>query len=144
MSAGLRFDGSHDSVMRREITPETESEIESTIEQFLHAAMSLADEPREDLAEQIWDSSRRAWVLLLPHRRHFLASHRPSLERFRDGVREVRTSLENSPLVSEGLMVRLRQDLARRESLLVALLSPDGERRLRELLTAELTHAGLP
>lgn len=137
IKADLRFHGPHLPTTVRQGLEESKVEIESAINDFVAAADALRETLGAESIERAWDSSRLAWGLVLPQRRHFLKSRRHIVERFRDGVEELYSFLVSTAPTGDKRQARLIESLARRRSLLNALLSPDSEVRIRELLAGE-------
>lgn len=135
--APRRFHGPHLPTTVRRQLPETLREIEAATTEFLRAVDDMIQDFSAPRAEQVWISSKMAWSLIFPYRRSVLRNNPALIEAFRVGVRRVRDALKAQPRAEGEFFEYLRRDLARRESLLNALLSPDSETRIRELLALE-------
>ena len=139
----LRIHRSHLPTAVRQEVPQTLREIRAAIDDFLIVARDLTERLNEQNVERTWESSGLAWALLLPSRRDVLQTDRAIVERFREAVEGLLRFLEDEVSQRRDAFKRLGKDLERRKSLLDALLAPNGERRIRELLASDRQAADL-
>jgi len=121
----------------RKNMPEVLREIESAIDDFTSAGTALLERFDQESAQRVWTTSRVAWGLLLPYRQPVLRERRFLVQRFCDLAGQLHDFLQTRAGPKDARFQRLAEDLARRKTLLSALLEENGEPRIRELLDAE-------